>query len=59
MFRRNKKTQRYQAPFAKVTHMELESNFCETVRFNVQVRELTNINKTESGEEPEPMYFEF
>ena len=38
--------------------MALESNFCDTVRFNVQVYELDNIN-TKTGTEAEPMYFEF
>ena len=45
MFRRNKKTRKYHAPSALVTQMALESNFCQTVRFNVQVDELRNINK--------------
>ena len=44
MIRRNKKTRKYQAPFAKETHMALESNFCATVLFNVQVNELQNMN---------------
>ena len=44
MIRRNKKTRMYHAPSAKVTHMALESNFCQTVRFNVQVKEWDNIN---------------
>jgi len=44
MFRRNKQTRKYQAPSAKVTHMALESNFCATVRFNVQVDEWENMN---------------
>lgn len=44
MFYRNKKTQKYQAPYAKVTHMDLESNFCQTIRFNVQVNEWENMN---------------
>ena len=41
--------------------MALESNFCATVRFNVQVQELTNINADvdEDGNTVEPMYFEF
>ena len=26
------------------THMALESNFCQTVRFDVQVKELENMN---------------
>ena len=44
MFRRNNKTRKYQAPTALVTHMALESNFCATVLFNVQVNELQNMN---------------
>ena len=47
MFRRNNKTRKYQAPAAVVTHMALESNFCQTVRFNVQVKELENMNDPE------------
>ena len=47
MFYRNKKTRKYQTPYAKVTHMALESNFCQTVRFNVQVKELENMNDPE------------
>ena len=58
MIRRNRKTRKYQAPVAKVAHMALESNFCvESVRLNVQVQDLDNIN-AKSGNE-EPMYFEF
>lgn len=58
MFYRIKKTRKYQAPAAKVTHMELESNFCATVRFNVQVDELHNMN-TVTGDDAEQLYFEF
>lgn len=61
MFRRNKKTRKYQAPYAKVTHVAFESNFCTTQRFNAQVDELRNINK-EAADNPdtaEPLYFEF
>ena len=47
MFRRNNKTRKYQAPSALVTQMALESNFCQTVRFNVQVKELENMNDPE------------
>ena len=63
MFRRNNKTRKYQAPSAKVTPMALESNFCQTVRFNMQVDELHNMNlevEAEKRETPEdPFYFEF
>ncbi len=44
MFRRNNKTRKYQAPAALVTHMALESNFCQTVRFQIKVQDLDNIN---------------
>lgn len=53
MFYRNKKTRKYQAPVALATHMALESNFCQTVRFNVQVRELEA-----TFDEEEESYFE-
>lgn len=60
MFRRNNKTRKYQAPSVKVTQMALESNFCETLRFNVQADELHNINKdVEDNKLSEPLYFEF
>ena len=60
MFRRNNKTRKYQAPYAKVTHMALESNFCQTVRFNVQVKELENMNdpNSEHYDDTEVFYFE-
>ena len=56
MFHRNKKTLKYQAPFAKVTQMTLESNFCQTIRFNIQVDDLKNVNADEQSEEV--FYFE-
>ena len=59
MFRRNKKTRKYQTPGAQVTHMALESNFCATIRFNVQVKELENMNDSSSEDYvEEPFYFE-
>jgi hypothetical protein len=60
MFRRNNKTRKYQAPCALVTHMALESNFCATVRFNVQVNDLENMNDPESDnyDASEVFYFE-
>ena len=51
MIRRNRKTRKYHAPTAKVTQMALESNFCQTVRFNVQVKELEHMNDVEDSEE--------
>ena len=60
MFHRNKQTRKYHAPSAKVTQMALESNFCDTLRFNMQVDEIRNINKeVEDGARQEPLYFEF
>ena len=59
MIRRNKKTRMYHAPSAKVTHMALESNFCNTLRFNVQVDELENVNADENYKDNESFYFEF
>ena len=60
MFRLNNKTRKYQTPSVKVTQMALESNFCETLRFNVQADELHNINKdVEDKKLSEPLYFEF
>ncbi len=63
MFRRNNKTRKYQAPSALVTQMALESNFCQTVRFNVQVKELQNMNDPDdplgiSEDAEELFYFE-
>ena len=47
MFYRNKKTRKYQAPAAFETHMALESNFCQTVRFLIDVEDLQNVNNAE------------
>lgn len=55
MIRRNKKSRKYQAPAAKVTHMALENNFCATVRFNIKVDDLENVNDTDTDE---VFYFE-
>ena len=60
MFRLNNKTRKYQTPSVKVIQMDLESNFCQTLRLNGQVDELRNINKeVEAGSSSEPLYFEF
>lgn len=48
MFYRNKKTRKYQAPVALATHMALESNFCQTVRFLIDVDDLKNMNDAET-----------
>lgn len=62
MFRRNKKTRKYQAPCAVVTYMALESNFCQTMRLNVQVNELEHMNlevDADLRDTPEdPFYFD-
>ena len=50
MFRRNNKTRKYQAPSALVTQMALESNFCESVRFQIKVEDLDNINAAPESE---------
>ena len=60
MFNRNKKARKYHAPYAVETQMALESNFCQTVRFNVQVKDLENMNDPESDayDASEGFYFE-
>ena len=60
MFRRNNKTRKYQAPAAMVTQMALERNFCQPVLFNVQVKDLENMNDPESDnyDASEVFYFE-
>ena len=44
MFRRNKKTRKYQVPCAVVMPMAFENNFCATVRFLMDVDPLENMN---------------
>ena len=60
MIRLKKRTRKYLAPSAKVTQMELESNFCNTLRFNVQVKELDNMNDPDNPDyDPnEAFYFD-
>ena len=61
MFRLNNKTRKYQTPSVRVTQMALESNFCQTVRFNVQVKELENMNDPNDSDgvyNGETFYFE-
>ena len=55
MFYRNKKTRKYQAPVALATHMVLESNFCATVRFHIQVEDYDVVNDEATDE---VLYFE-
>ena len=59
MFRLNNKTRKYQSPSVKVTQMALESNFCQTLRFKIQVDETENVNADESYKETEGFYFDF
>ena len=63
MIRRKKQSRKYHAPSAKVTQMALESNFCQTGRFNIQVDELHHMNLDVADEdvdtERDPFYFEF
>ena len=47
MFNRIKRTRRYDSPWSKVTPMVLESNFCATVRFQIEVQDLENVNARE------------
>ena len=51
MFRRNNKTRKYQAPTALVTQMVLERNFCQSVRFQIEVKDLEHVNDLEDTEE--------
>ena len=57
MFHRNKKARKYQAPYAKVTHMAIESNFCQTVRFLIDVEDYDIVNAADdtSGEYFDPI----
>lgn len=60
MIRKTKKTRKYRTPDAKVTHMALESSFCQTGRFNLQVDRLEHLYHHEDGTaDAEPLYFEF
>ena len=60
MFYRNKKTRKYQAPVAIATHMVLENNFCATLQFNIEVKDLENMNDPDSElyDASEAFYFE-
>ena len=60
MIRRTLKTRKYQAPTAKVTQIALENSLLQdSVRFNIEVQELDNINTKTGTSAEEPMYFEF
>jgi len=58
MIRRNKKTRKYQSPSAVETHLALECNFCQSLRFKIQVDPLENMNEYEGTEDAELFYFE-
>lgn len=49
---------RYSRPCITGTGAMLSDLLCASVRFNVRVKELDNIN-TKTGDDAEPMYFEF
>lgn len=53
-----KKKVRYVSPRVTGASAMLLDLLCASVRFNVRVKELDNIN-TKTGDEAEPMYFEF
>ena len=55
---KSKKKARYVSPRIMGTSSLLSELICASVRFNVRVQELDNIN-TKTGEEAEPLYFEF
>lgn len=57
MIRRNKKSRKYQAPYASETYMALESNFCTTVRFRIDVEDY-DIRNAAPEEERAAEYFE-
>ena len=56
---KSKKKTRYVSPQITRTSALLLSLICQSVRVNIQVDELKNINANNSGENPEPLYFEF
>lgn len=60
MFNRNKKARKYQAPSAQVTQMALERSFCQSVLFNVQAKDLENMNdpNSENFDDTEVFYFD-
>ena len=60
MFYRNQKKRKYLVPGAVVTPMALESNFCATVKFQIEVDQLKNMNDPNNPDydESEAFYFE-
>lgn len=57
MFRRKKQIKKYLSPSAQVTQMALESNFCTTVRFLMDVEDY-DIRNAAPEEERAGEYFE-
>ena len=56
---KSKKKTRYVSPQITRTSALLLNLICQSLRVNIQVDELKNINANNSGENPEPLYFEF
>ena len=54
-----KKKVRYVSPRVMGTSTLLLDLICASVRFNVQVNPLTNINALDGTDDEEPLYFEF
>ena len=54
-----KEKTRYVSPRIMRTSALLLSLICQSVRVNIQVDELKNINANNTGDNPEPLYFEF
>ena len=57
---RKKSTKDYLAPRTVVTEVDLEGLLCQSVRFNVQTKDLENMNdsKSEHYDASEVFYFE-
>ena len=56
MFNLKKTKKAYKAPLTVVTQADLEGLICASVRFNIQVDELDNVNADTSSDEV--FYFE-
>ena len=55
---RNKTKKDYLVPRAVVTEVDLEGLICHSVRFNVQTKDLVNMNPAEGETSSEVFYFE-
>ena len=61
MIRRIKKGRNYLAPSVLPVDLALEANFCTSLRFQMKVDELENMNDPENplkGVDGEPLYFD-